>query len=96
MTIDYERAFKKLVEQIKTEKKWADEAYSVGRDGFIKDKREFKQKEKKMHECERWVNELRLNECEKSLAYDKGMISAYRSIEELAIKLENGTFDYED
>lgn len=59
--IDYERSFKKLVDQIKTEYGWATDETSEVTDPY----------------------------------YRKGMVFAYRSIMELAIKLEKGEF-FED
>jgi len=61
--IDYKKAFEKLVEQVKTEHKWAqDDKYII-----------------------EWGPD-----------YVKGMRFAYSSIEELAIKLENGEFFEDD
>lgn len=86
MDINYEKAFKKLVEQIKLETKWAEEEY----------KREYPEglripTQKSTRGCtvnQFWI-EMSIFGLER---YDKGAIAAYRSIEELAIKLENGTF----
>ena len=90
MTIDYEKAFKKLVEQIKKEYAWAEEAEEAMKSTNCG--------KPTLAECRRSnVNELddRLNHFGRA-RYDRGMMFAYESIKELAEKLENGTFDFED
>lgn len=64
--MDYERSFKKLVEQIRVEMGFAKEAFKNEKS-----------------------DEAKTN-------YNRGMLFAYESIEELASKLENGEFFNEE
>ncbi len=91
MTIDYKKAFEKLVEQIKTEYAWAEEAEEKARSGRDCGKPTLK-------ECRNSnVNELdaRLNDFGRA-RYNRGMMFAYMSIKDLAEQLEEGKFDFDD
>lgn len=82
--IDYKKRFEKLVEQIKQEARWGEEASKANpRPGaFINEG-----VRPTITEC------LEHERKQAKFTYYNGMKFAYRSIENLAIKLEEGEFD---
>lgn len=88
MSIDYEKSFKKLVEQIRLELQWSDEEVNKYSDNYSG--------MKKRLGINRALTDKEYLEEMKKNRYFVGMRSAYRSIEELAEKLEKGEFEFGD
>lgn len=88
MSIDYEKSFKKLVEQIRLELQWSDEEVNKYSDDYSDMKKRLR--------INRALTDKEYLEEMKKNRYFIGMRSAYRSIEELAEKLEKGEFDFGD
>ena len=89
MTIDYEKSFKKLVEQIKLETEWAKKDGCIGNDIYKYRPTKGNTKGMNNFEFDTSVNVY------SRMWYDKGIYQEARSLLSLAEKLEKGEFDFE-
>lgn len=85
--INYEKSFNKLVEQIETELTWAKETLA-----------EDKKNDITFTDAMRMSKSELFNQIAKQgkITYDRGTIFAYKSILELAEKLKNGEFEFDE
>ena len=87
--MNYEKAFKKLVEQIKLESEFAKEELEKD-ERNLEDVKDLYIPKNMKYEHKRLQEQIKTNEGK--IRYDRGMIFAYGSIKELAVKLENDEF----
>ncbi len=91
--MNYEKAFKKLVEQIKLESEFAKEEL-LKDERNLEDVKDLYIPKEMSYERKRLQEQIKVNEGK--VRYDRGMIFAYESIKELAVKLENDEFFTEE